>query len=56
MNDLDKPVDLPPHERKSDREKPKEPFWGPGALDFLVQLIGMALIIFIMHLAGCDYR
>ena len=51
MNDPDKPVDLMPHERESDREKPREPFWGPGALDFLVQLILLVLFIFVLYLA-----
>lgn len=51
MKDPDKPVDLMPHERESDREKPKEPFWGPGAFDFLGQLIFLALVIFVLHLA-----
>ena len=27
--------DLPPHEWKSEREKPREPFFGPGAPEAL---------------------
>lgn len=51
MNELDEPVDLPPHERKSDREKPREPFWGPGLPDFLTQLFFLVLVILVLHLA-----
>lgn len=51
MNDPDKPVDLEPHERELDREKPREPFWGPGLPDVLTQLILWALVIFVLYLA-----
>jgi hypothetical protein len=45
MNDPDKPVDLMPHEWESDREKPKEPFWGTGLSDFVTQLIGGGIVL-----------
>ncbi|MEH2513940.1 hypothetical protein V1291_005294 [Nitrobacteraceae bacterium AZCC 1564] len=51
MKDPDKPVDLPPHEPESDREKPKEPFWGPGLPDFLTELFLLVLVIFVLYLA-----
>ena len=51
MDDPDKPVDLMPHERESHREKPREPFWGPGLPDFLTELFLLVLVIFVLYLA-----
>jgi hypothetical protein len=45
--------DLPPKDWKSDREKPREPFWGPGAaqgLGYAVSLFAtMAILYWLRH-------
>jgi hypothetical protein len=51
--DNPKDIDLPPYEWKSERKKPREPFFGPGLPDALAYLVGMfsvmALLYFFRH-------
>lgn len=46
-----KSLDLAPHEWKSERDKPREPFWGPG-LPFFVAFIVSIAIAASMHEYG----
>jgi hypothetical protein len=43
-------IDLPPKDWKSDRVKPREPFWGPGVWNGLAYLLGMVLMSWVMYL------
>ncbi|HWP27635.1 MAG TPA: hypothetical protein VNL39_14975 [Xanthobacteraceae bacterium] len=45
----DKLIDLEPHKWTSDREKPREPFWGPDAPAMLGYLIGFIIQLMV----GC---
>jgi len=42
-------IDLPPHEYKSDREKPREPFFGPGAPNALAYVISFGIVFAISY-------
>jgi hypothetical protein len=46
---MDKDVDLAPHEWESEREKPKEPFFGPGVFWFIEVVIIWAVVTTIVH-------
>lgn len=48
-HDSGKLVDLEPHNWKSDREKPREPFFGPGLPDFLAYVIPFTLTAIAVH-------
>lgn len=50
MSDKTDFIDLPPHEWRSEREKPKEPFWGPGWPEALAYLVGLSAVVIITHL------
>ena len=48
-------LDLEPHEYRvkgpaPERDKPHEPFWGPGAPDAIGYLIGLVLTVALLHL------
>ena len=45
--DEPKDVDLAPHEWRSEREKPREPFFGPGAPGWLVWMVGLTITLTI---------
>jgi hypothetical protein len=46
-------IDLPPHEWKSEREKPREPFFGDGLPSAIAWLIGFSITVtavyFVLH-------
>lgn len=47
MNDPEKLVDLPPHQWVSEREKPKEPIFGPGFPYFVALVISIFAAAFL---------
>ncbi|MBN9601809.1 MAG: hypothetical protein J0G33_02640 [Afipia felis] len=49
MYEPNKFVDLAPRDWKSDREKPREPIFGSGAVEGISYLIGMAIVLAIIH-------
>jgi len=49
MNDPDRYVDLMPREWKSEREKPREPFFGPGLPGAIAYLIGFAIVFSALY-------
>jgi hypothetical protein len=46
MTDIKEPqiVELAPHEWKSEREKPREPLFGPGLPFFVAFIVGLAIV------------
>jgi hypothetical protein len=42
-------VDLDPQDWASEREKPKEPFFGDGLIPWLVYLAGFAIVSYAVH-------
>lgn len=44
-----KDVDLAPHEWRSERPKPREPFFGPGLPGTLAYIVGLAITFTITH-------
>ena len=40
-------LDLDPHEWKSERDKPKEPFFGPGLPAFILLCIQIVAVAYI---------
>lgn len=46
----DKLIDLEPHEWRSEREKPYEPFWGPGLPEAIAYAIGFIVMVTVVHL------
>jgi hypothetical protein len=45
----DEVVDLAPQDWKSEREKPKEPFFGNGLIPWLVYLVGFAITYYTVR-------
>lgn len=43
-------IDLAPHQWKSDRPKPREPFFGAGAPEFIVYVLGFSIMVTITYL------
>jgi hypothetical protein len=42
-------IDLPPSEYRSERKKPREPFFGPGLPDAVAYLVGMFAVMAILY-------
>jgi hypothetical protein len=42
-------LDLPPHQWKSDRPKPHEPIFGPGAPNVLAYLLSLFATIALLY-------
>jgi hypothetical protein len=42
-------IDLPPSEYRSDRKKPREPFFGPGLPDAIGYVIGFAVVVTVLY-------
>jgi hypothetical protein len=42
-------IDLPPKDWVSDREKPREPIFGPGLPDALAYLFGMFAVVALLY-------
>jgi hypothetical protein len=42
-------IDLDPQDWKSEREKPKEPFFGDGLIPWLVYLAGFAITYYVVR-------
>lgn len=51
MQEAEKLVDLPPHQWQSEREKPREPFFGPGLPFFICFLISIVIAV-LLHNHG----
>ena len=49
MSEGNKDVDLDPHEWKSERDKPKEPFFGDGWPEALAYAIGFLIVSLGVH-------
>jgi hypothetical protein len=53
MNDVDKKpeavIELAPQDWKSERVKPKEPFFGDGLIPWLVYLVGFAITYYTVR-------
>ena len=45
----DEIVDLAPQDWESEREKPKEPFFGNGLIPWLVYLVGFAITYYTVR-------
>jgi hypothetical protein len=50
MNEPEKLIDLNPKEWTSEREKPREPLFGPGLPDALAYLVGMFSVMALLYL------
>jgi hypothetical protein len=50
MDESDKMIELNPAEWTSEREKPREPFFGPGLPDALAYLVGMFSVMALLYL------
>jgi len=44
-----KDLDLPPHEWKSERKKPREPIFGPGLPGALAWIVGFTIMFSISY-------
>jgi hypothetical protein len=44
-----KEIDLDPQDWTSEREKPKEPFFGEGLVPWLIYMVGFAITYFAVH-------
>jgi hypothetical protein len=42
-------IDLPPHKWQSDRPKPKEPFFGKGAPEWIAYIVSLTITLTIVH-------
>lgn len=51
MEDPDRKVDLYPYEWKSEREKPREPLFGPGLPGAIAYLVGFAVMFAAIYFA-----
>lgn len=49
MENTSKDIDLPPSEWKSEREKPREPIFGPGAPDALAYAFGWIVTVGLIY-------
>lgn len=49
MNEPDKVVELLPNEWKSEREKPREPIFGPGLPDAIAYVIGFVIVFSVLY-------
>jgi hypothetical protein len=49
MNEPDKIVELLPSEWHSEREKPREPIFGPGLPDAIAYAIGFVIVFSVLY-------
>jgi hypothetical protein len=49
MDEDPKFIDLPPQEWKSEREKPREPFFGPGLPNAMLYCVGFIAAVIAFH-------
>ena len=46
-----KKIDLEPHDWRSDKNKPREPFFGPGLKEWGPYLLGLTIFMTAMYYA-----